>query len=238
MTAKKKCRECGETKSLEEFHVNRRMKDGRQPMCKGCAVAAARERRADMKANPEQYAEQIERRRAADRAESARRREDPEYRAWMAEYQKGWRANNRERLATYQAEWRKANPETSAAILRRYRDANPDAVREATRRYIEAHPEEAAAQARKASSKRRALKAEAYVDDIDPRDVLTVYGLNCYLCGEDIDLAEGMHVDHVIPLSRGGMHSFGNVRPTHPSCNLRKHDKLISELALPFTREV
>ena len=39
----KKCRKCGETKSLDLFHVNKSHKDGRQAMCKDCRNARNRE---------------------------------------------------------------------------------------------------------------------------------------------------------------------------------------------------
>lgn len=61
----------------------------------------------------------------------------------------------------------------------------------------------------------------------------------CYLCGEkcdysDIEKRKGhaiVHsmypsIDHVIPLSRGGCHSWDNVRLAHLGCNARKHNKV------------
>lgn len=33
------------------------------------------------------------------------------------------------------------------------------------------------------------------------------------------------HVDHVVPLSKGGMHGYTNVQPAHPRCNMRKGAK-------------
>ena len=39
----KKCPGCGETKPLNEFHVNKRAKDGRQSRCKECLREYARQ---------------------------------------------------------------------------------------------------------------------------------------------------------------------------------------------------
>jgi 5-methylcytosine-specific restriction endonuclease McrA len=31
-----------------------------------------------------------------------------------------------------------------------------------------------------------------------------------------------MHIDHVIPLARGGEHSYANAQAAHGPCNMRK----------------
>lgn len=51
----------------------------------------------------------------------------------------------------------------------------------------------------------------------------------CYLCGTFVDYAE-FHVEHVIPLARGGRDSIENVNIAHPECNRRKGTRLLSEL--------
>lgn len=63
--------------------------------------------------------------------------------------------------------------------------------------------------------------------------VIATYGPRCYICGLDIDFMaprkcgvkgweNGLHIDHVIPLSKDGEDSLENVRPTHAICNLNK----------------
>jgi 5-methylcytosine-specific restriction endonuclease McrA len=47
--------------------------------------------------------------------------------------------------------------------------------------------------------------------------------MNGGMCGICEGFIEGeFHVDHVIPLSKGGMHGYINVQPAHPRCNVRK----------------
>ena len=53
----------------------------------------------------------------------------------------------------------------------------------------------------------------------------------CYYCGERVSGLEA-HVDHIIPLDKGGPHSESNLCAACEKCNLRKHTKLPSEL--PF----
>lgn len=59
----------------------------------------------------------------------------------------------------------------------------------------------------------------------------------CYLCGGLCDwndkngLRMGLtypSIDHVIPLAKGGLHSWDNVRLAHISCNCRKSDRIIT----------
>jgi len=53
-------------------------------------------------------------------------------------------------------------------------------------------------------------------------EVVAFYGGLCAYCEE----AAWGHVDHVVPLSRGGADSIGNAVPACQSCNLRKCDTL------------
>ena len=75
---------------------------------------------------------------------------------------------------------------------------------------------------------------------------ITVEGLfrrdvgKCWLCGErcnfeDYTVRDGNFIvgdwypsiDHVIPLVKGGKHSWANVKLAHHRCNSIKHDKII-----------
>jgi len=58
----------------------------------------------------------------------------------------------------------------------------------------------------------------------------------CYLCGAQLveEARRGdpghAHLDHVVPLARGGLHCAENLRPTCATCNHRKGARLVSEL--------
>jgi 5-methylcytosine-specific restriction endonuclease McrA len=66
--------------------------------------------------------------------------------------------------------------------------------------------------------------------------VLAKYGTTCHLCNKEIDITaprksgtpgweNGLHIDHVVPLSKGGQDTLKNVRPSHGWCNLSKNNK-------------
>lgn len=64
---------------------------------------------------------------------------------------------------------------------------------------------------------------------IDPSDwvaLLRRHNRRCAYCGGDDG---GIHMDHVIPLSRGGRHAIANVLPACRKCNLSKGSKLLME---------
>ena len=82
---------------------------------------------------------------------------------------------------------------------------------------------------------RRARKYGANHHAYNLSQVVERYGLECWVCHTDIDLSlprtghktMGLHLDHLIPLIKGGHDKLGNIRPTHGVCNLRKGDSLM-----------
>jgi 5-methylcytosine-specific restriction endonuclease McrA len=72
------------------------------------------------------------------------------------------------------------------------------------------------------------------------KDILNRYGTTCHICKQPIDLnaprqtgklgwEKGLHIDHVIPLSRGGDNTIENVRPSHGYCNITKNATILNE---------
>ena len=57
----------------------------------------------------------------------------------------------------------------------------------------------------------------------------------CYYCGKTLNPFFGeFHIDHVIPVTRGGTHHIDNLVPCCLPCNSHKGDKTLDELrALP-----
>lgn len=165
---------------------------------------------------PECQAEAARRRASAWYAE---RRDDPLVRARLAE---GSRRHH---------EWVKADPLRYAAqqaATAAWRAANPDKVRETERAYWRAN----AARKREKDHRRRARLLNAFVEDVNI-DVLWERDSGaCGICSDpvDRDLAwPGRMVatiDHVVPLARGGEHSYANAQLAHMGCNARKGDRI------------
>lgn len=81
---------------------------------------------------------------------------------------------------------------------------------------------------------RRARAAGGEYERYTEAEVLELFGTNCHICSEPIDLMaarkcgspgwrRSLWLDHVVPIARGGSDTLANVRPSHGECNLRKN---------------
>ena len=88
--------------------------------------------------------------------------------------------------------------------------------------------------------KRKRLERKQNVENISLNEVYQKYGGICYLCGEACDLKAVKVVngvphalgdypsrEHIRPLSRGGLHTWENIRLAHIRCNSSKGVRLI-----------
>lgn len=65
---------------------------------------------------------------------------------------------------------------------------------------------------------------------ISPREIERMLTRQRWICSYcPVDLHFGYHLDHVVPLSRGGQHTIGNIVAACPSCNCSKKDLLLVE---------
>lgn len=75
--------------------------------------------------------------------------------------------------------------------------------------------------------KRRALNKNANIEYKITCSVIEnikiKYDNKCAYCGKDCSIE--YHIDHKLPLSRGGGNEFDNLALSCPTCNLKKHDK-------------
>ena len=133
-----------------------------------------------------------------------------------------WRLKNKDKVNN---DARKRNAEipieVKSAKKKTYREQNLTRVREI---------------ARECERRRKALKLKTFTIKYTEQEVLERYSDICYLCNQTIDLTAnrkpgnkgwqfGLHIDHLIPLSKNGSDTIENVRPTHGLCNIKKHDK-------------
>ena len=117
--------------------------------------------------------------------------------------------------------WVKENPKRSREIKQKYADENKETIYAWKRKYYKENPDKA----RKFRSKRRALVKGAETNHISDEEISTLYSSPCFYCGD----TDNITMEHLVPLSRGGRHSIGNLAPMCESCNKSKQDKLLVE---------
>lgn len=213
---RKVCTKCSKRRVISRFYLNAASPDGLGPWCKPCMD----NRRKDNKEkNPDReraYARKLYRQPGQ---QQKKREYNKSHRAQQRKNEKRYRTRHPERYRDNQrasAEKARANDLEKFLANRRsgtarYRKRHPDRVRD--------HQANAQARRRKAHMVERVYRKEVHTRDNG----------RCYLCSDPITFEE-MHLDHVIPLSRGGEHSYANVKAACARCNLVKGSKLLSEL--------
>jgi len=158
------------------------------------------------------------------------------HKAEKAEYDTARYLENREERLKYAAAYNKKHAIKIAQRQAEYYLLHKMELLQHMAKDYKEHPSKYIARA----AKRRALKAGALVNATPGQqdEVKEIYksareGLKvrCYLCGKLIPMGH-RHVDHIIPLSRGGLHLPSNLAVACDKCNLHKSAKLPEEIGL------
>ncbi len=159
-----------------------------------------------------------------------RYRVDPEYRQRIRDAAKRRYANNPEqqKKALERAKRRveQVGRGTINAAWRKWArtERGKESIRSSARKHRQSNLEYYALKA----AERRARKLATQVEFVDYQVVLEKAQGNCGICGEH--LTAPIEIDHIIPLSRGGTHTYDNLQATHATCNRQKWIFLPSEL--------
>ena len=203
----KVCTKCGEAKpaTTEFFALSSRNSSGFQSACKKC--------------NNAWYAANKEKRQDYNRAYRESNR------AKATERMRMWRSKNRERELAREKKRREQKPELFAEKARRYNLAHKEENAERRRRYVAMNRE--MVRARNQRRRTRKMSAEGTHTGTDIQAQYERQRGKCYYCGKKV--GKNYHVDHVVPLSRGGTNDPDNLVIACPSCNTSKCDKLPHE---------
>lgn len=123
-------------------------------------------------------------------------------------------AANKEEYAIEHLEWRTKNPE----YRKKYRARNPDLYRIWDSR----------------SGAMRRVRKSGGASSTEVKKWLSSQQKICYWCG--LHCKRGYHIDHYVPLSRGGKHEIHNLVIACPRCNLKKNAKDPYEFAASVGR--
>lgn len=132
------------------------------------------------------------------------------HKAEMAAYGVAYRAAHREELRAYQAAYNARERARRRANGAAWAAANPDRVRE---------------HRRKVKAMRRGAQPCTHASCLALGATSLAWQVNphvCYICGTPVWQGVNLHMDHVIPIARGGLHCAENLRPACGPCNQRK----------------
>jgi 5-methylcytosine-specific restriction endonuclease McrA len=225
----KACSKCGVVKPATEelFYRAKANKSGIKARCRSCANADAKIYYAD----PDK-----EKKRIAKATERLRNLSDPFSTCIGC---------NAIKPATSDFFYRSKNTKSGiegtcrscrSAYQKTYYEQNFEQICASQKIYNKADPERYKATARSKNRRRKAKRLNNGFEIYTEFQVLDLFGTDCYICKEPIDLEasrkcgiEGwqrsLHIDHVLPMSKGGPDTLSNVRPSHAECNLIKGSK-------------
>ena len=151
----------------------------------------------------------------------------PECKICYNERVKKYRSVNKEKYIGTQIKWREKNIDKINQGIRERRKQNPDIKKESNKRYRKSHPEANI----RSKNKRRARNANVPSGTLPIKDeLLNNQGGMCANC-KTKNKKSIWHLDHIIPISKGGHNTKENVQILCQRCNLSKRDKMPKQWA-------
>jgi len=163
------------------------------------------------------------------------------------EYRRRWRKNHLASRAATMRKWTAKHPGYSTRYTRKRRSLNLKRDLEYNRQWRKNNPHKLKLQRQREIQKRkleralklmerRAIAKSVTVSPLKIRPVVLAWKkelvFTCYYCTRPFPTTL-LHIDHVIPLAKGGSHSVGNLCRSCPSCNLSKNCRMPSDFVPP-----
>jgi 5-methylcytosine-specific restriction endonuclease McrA len=220
-------------KELELFDKRLSSKDGYRSECKACR---SKEKKEWYKNNSESVRKRTRKwsREHPEKKKMMNRQYHKEHppdkdkaRAAMANYRK----RHPEKTREGPRKWRLENPDKSKASMRNWRSNNPEKAKEATKNWRQKHPENnKATKHNRRMRERNSGKLAAATIQMVYEDNIKKFGtLTCYLCMRPVPFGKD-HLEHKIPLSRGGNNDYDNLAIACQRCNCSKQNKTLEEV--------
>lgn len=108
---------------------------------------------------------------------------------------------------------------------KQYQTTNRERINANTRKWRKANPESTKLSTMNQRIKRKRNMGDAKISLSYWKDLLKKFNYKCAYCGEKKNLS----IDHIYPLSRGGIHHQSNILPACISCNSKKWNNIYME---------
>jgi 5-methylcytosine-specific restriction endonuclease McrA len=222
----KQCQKCREIKSAADFGKATQRRDGLQKQCKACQKAYREENRRRIHAYLADY-----RSKNQEKAKNTTR---------------AWRDRNLERSRESCRSYAKRNKATLRLKRKDWEANNRELIREAAKKTYNGHKEKRLQkhrlhylnnkeQYRARDRKRRALELNA-PGSHTPEQIAAMFARQKGRCASPLcdrllhtRGRSKYHIDHTIPLSRGGSNDISNIALLCPTCNRAKGAKTMDE---------
>lgn len=204
----KSCSGCALVKDRTDFNKDKSKLDGLCSRCRDCNKARAARWYLENK----------------DTALVQRKERYQNKREIELEQMRQWRLANPERKRVSDAAYHAANKEKATTNALKWSRANRESVNRRNAEYKKRNPQVVLDQSHRRRARKRGV-ASLIVASQDITRLKRRFGGLCAYCG----CGGKMTIDHVVPLSRGGAHSLGNLLPVCQQCNFSKHNKFLFE---------
>lgn len=163
----------------------------------------------------------------------------------IIEQSKVYYQKNKERVKKYRKEYYLKNKEEVLKKSKNAREKNKDKISEYRKKRWKENKDILKAKnkewrqsdrgrimVRLNNIKRVGIKKSVDDGTITNKSIKSIWTGNCKICNKEIDInakrgeEKHCHLDHIIPLTKGGTHSIKNVQWLCPQCNIRKSNKI------------
>lgn len=232
------CSQCDEWKPYEKFGIKNSEKDGYRASCKECQKKYKQANKEKIAEYQKEYFQKTkEKAREYNRQYyhankeriAEKRNENPVNKEKIAERNKRYYQLNKEKFA----EWNRKNEKKYVESRKAYqsRPENKAKVAERIRKYSQT--EKGKETSYKKRVKRRSHKHDVRFTPHERSQILERDNWKCRYCGTKVhDESQGnwntpnkAHIDHIVPISKGGDSTPDNLQVLCRTCNLSKSDK-------------
>lgn len=138
---------------------------------------------------------------------------------------KAWYWNNKPQALARRSAYRAAHPEQYREYGAKFRSLFPERKKASSTKWQENNPIKRAASEQRRRARKRQVGGQ--FTECDVVRLLIAQSGRCEWCNACLD--EKFHIDHIVPISRGGGNDAANICLSCPSCNIKKGAKLPSE---------